>query len=156
MATPPTGAHRPGMRPRRGYTVLEVLVTLSVLSVLLGIALPPLGHWRDRAAVRAARDELAAAFAWTRMAAAAGGGASLVLDPTAGTFRVRAGPGAGARTVDLGRRFGVTVEVGAGAPVVFDYDALGIGRLASRTIVLHRKSASAGIVVSAYGRVRPW
>lgn len=139
-----------------GFTLVEMIMVMTVLATLLGIALPPTARWRHAAAVRTARDELAAGLAWTRMAAASHGGASLVLDPLTGRFWTRTADGRDSEPVDLQARYGVRVDAGSDDPVVFPYDALGIGRLTSRTVYVRRGSAEAGLTVSAYGRCRRW
>jgi Tfp pilus assembly protein FimT len=140
---------------KTGTSLIELLVALTLLAGILAIALPPAGRWRDAAAVRGARDELAAALSWTRMAAAARGGATLVLDPTSGRFWTEQ-EGRHWRIVDLAGHYGVRIETGTSRPVAFRYDGLGIGRVASRTVRIHRSGAEAGITVSSYGRVRRW
>jgi prepilin-type N-terminal cleavage/methylation domain-containing protein len=155
MVAPRSDVHRRGMR-HPGYTLLETLAALALLGVVLGIALPPAARWRDHAAVRAARDEIAAELAGARMAAVAHGGARLVVDPATGLVWVTTSAGHVEEVVDLANRYGVRLLAGAGGPVPIPYDALGIGRLASRTIEVRRGRASAGLTVSAYGRVRRW
>jgi len=139
-----------------GTTLIELLVVMAVLAMLLGIALPSAGRWRDESAVRAARDELAAGLAIARAAAPGHGGASLVLDPQSGRFWIRTDDGRVFEPVGLGDRYGVRVDPGVAGPVIFRYDGLGIGRLTSRTVHVRRGRAEAGITVSAYGRYRRW
>lgn len=139
-----------------GYTLLELLIVLGVLGALLGITFPRAGHWLDRAAVHSARDELGAALALTRISAVSHGGATLVLDPGSGQLSIIAGSARAGEMTDLARRYGVTVSAGTEDLVLFRYDALGIGRLTSRTVRFQRRSAEAGLTVSAYGRYRRW
>jgi len=40
--------------------------------------------------------------------------------------------------------------------VVLRFDALGVGRMTSRTFRVRRGSAEAGLTVATYGRVRRW
>ena len=56
------------MRTTRGFTLLELLVVLGLTAALLALAFPGAARWRDAAATRAARDELASALARTRVA----------------------------------------------------------------------------------------
>lgn len=154
MAVPRPGTHRPPMRNRTGTSFLELIIVLSLLGILLGIAAPPALRWRDVLAVRAARDEVAAALAVVRATATAAGGAALVLDAPAGVFWIAA-DGSRGPARDVGRRYGVEIA-GADGLVEIEYDALGIGRLANRTLRFRRGGAEAGLVVSAYGRVRRW
>lgn len=146
---------RPG-RGTVGYTLIELLLVLLLFGVLLSVALRPLTRWRDRAAVHAAREELAAALAHTRIMAISAAGATLVLSPTTGSFSTRTQAGTAGPPVDLSARYRVNVEAGAADSVTFHYDALGIGRLTSRTVTVTRGAAEAGLTVSAYGRYRRW
>jgi prepilin-type N-terminal cleavage/methylation domain-containing protein len=146
---------RPG-HATSGYTLIELLLVLFLLGVLLSVAFRPITRWRDQAAVHAARDELAAALAHTRMIAVSAAGATLVLTPATGRFSTRTHAGTVGPPVDLGARYRVGVDAGAGDSVAFHYDALGIGRLTNRTVRMKRGAAEAGITVSAYGRYRRW
>lgn len=138
-----------------GHSLIELLVVLGVLGILSGLAMPPAARARDRVAVRAARDELAAALALTRLTAATSGGAHLLVDPATGRVSITTAR-AEHPTLDLTRSHGVSLEVGGGGPVEIRYDALGIGRFANRTIAVRRGAAVAGLTISAYGRFRRW
>ena len=144
------------MRTTRGFTLLELLVVLGLTAVLLALAFPGAARWRDAAATRAARDELASALARTRVAAVAHGGASLWVDPGAAAFWTSTAAGLVETPVDLGERYGVSVDPGAAAAVEIRFDGLGLGRLSNRTVVVRRGGAERGVTVSAYGRVRRW
>lgn len=145
------------MNRRIGYTLIELLLVLLVLAILLSLAVPPFARWRDAAAANAARDELAARLAWTRIAAASRGGAQLVLEIPAGRYRVDVADGSHAPTDHLGARYGVTVQT-AGNPdsVVMRFDALGIGRMTGRSLQIRRGSAVAGLTITPFGRYRRW
>ena len=52
----------------------------------------------------------------------------------------------------LAEEFGVTVDLGAGGEAELVFDALGLGRRASRTVVLRRGEAESRVVIAAYGR----
>lgn len=145
------------MNAREGYTLIELVVALGVLGILLGIAAPPALRWRDAASVRSARDEIAAGLARARIAAVAHGGASLWIDAASGRFWIAAANGADViATVDLADRYGIRVESGSAGAVEVRFDALGIGRLANRTLRVRRRGATAGLTISAYGRYRRW
>lgn len=156
MAMPHSRGHGRAMRHARGFTLVETLMVLALLGVLLVVAMPPVARWRDRVAVRAARDEVASALARARITAVAAGGASLVLEPATARLWTRTPAADSLRPLDLRRRYGVGLEAGPGPLVELPYDALGIGRLTSRTVVLRRRGAAAGLTISAYGRARPW
>ncbi len=144
------------MRPRCGYTSIELILVLTLTGALLAMAAPRLGRWRDAAAVHAARDDLIGALAIARIEAVAHGGASVVLDPAAGTGWMVFEDGATGPALDFHARHGVTLDVGSPDPVRIRYDGLGIGRMASRRVTLRRGGARGGAVISAYGRVRRW
>lgn len=140
----------------RGTTLVELVMALLLLGLLLALAVPPMTRWRDAVASRAARDELAAGLAWTRLSAVSHGGSTLVVDAANGTFWMTTPAGPGRPPVNLADRYAVRLDVGSAEPVSLEYDGLGVGRHASRTIRFRRGGAEAGLVVSAYGRVRRW
>jgi prepilin-type N-terminal cleavage/methylation domain-containing protein len=143
------------MQNRAGFTLLELALTLLVAGIIAGTALPALAHARDALAVRAARAELAAAFAITRVTAVRAGGAVLVLDTVSGTaWMERPGGGRFPTSFPLAERYGVTLSTDRTPPAAFRYDALGIGRLANGVIRLERRRVRATLTISAYGRVR--
>lgn len=146
------------MEQATGTTLIELLLALCLLGILAGLAAPALEHGVDVVAARAARDELAAAVSRTRSSAVALGGASLIVDPGHATFWIRGAAGDTVlQPVDLFQRHGVDLAAsGADGTVELSFDALGIGRMTSRTIRLVRGTAVANVTVSAYGRARTW
>jgi prepilin-type N-terminal cleavage/methylation domain-containing protein len=145
------------MSNHTGVTLIELLAVMLLLAILLGMAMPRVGRWRDAAAVGGARDELAARLAWTRIAAASQGGAALVVELPTGRYRIEAADGRELLEADLASRFGVVVATpGVQDSVVLRYDALGIGRMTGRTLHVRRGDAVAGLTVSPYGRFRRW
>lgn len=142
-----------------GYTLVELVLLMVLVGVLVGLLAPATARVRDTLAVRAARDATAAALARTRMVAIAAGGARLVVVLDSALIAVEAVAG-GARTpppLQLRRDYGVSVHTsGSSDTVGVEYDALGLGRVASRTLTFRRGAASAGVTVSAFGRVRRW
>jgi len=136
-----------------GATLLELSVALTLVSLVLGLALPPLGSLRDRAAVSAARESTVALLARARVEALARGGATVELDTSPAGVSLWV-TGAELEGLDIAGRWRVGLELGGGrerATVV--YGPLGLGRVASRTMFFARGSARAKLTVSAYGRV---
>ena len=147
------------MRERRGYTLLELIVVLALLAIAIGFVYPGARAAADAWAVRAARDATAAVLAGTRAAAIAHRGADLLVVPARGSVLMRTG-GAGAPQprLEVQRDWGVTVSSPGfgGDTIVVRYDAIGLGRIANRTLRFERGRAVAGLTIAAYGRVRRW
>lgn len=142
-----------------GATLLELLTALALAATLLAAVAAPIVPALDRLAATAARDAVAGALARTRALAQARGGGTLVLAPAADRVWLEVGAGGALPPpLDLGREFGVDLSVGGSAPdtIRLRWDAYGIGRMASRTILLRRGRAEARLTVSTYGRVRKW
>jgi prepilin-type N-terminal cleavage/methylation domain-containing protein len=137
----------------RGFTLLEMTVAVSLAAVLLAVGIPAAHRSMDRMAVVGAREALVGMVVRARSEALARGGATLVVDPFGGRIQVESGTDV-LESLDLDTAFGVGLDVGTPSRVVrLSFDGLGIGRVASRTIVLQRGVAQAGVVVSSYGRV---
>ncbi|HUF12911.1 MAG TPA: prepilin-type N-terminal cleavage/methylation domain-containing protein [Longimicrobiales bacterium] len=149
----------PRMRTRRGYSLIELIIVLALLALAIGLAYPGARAAADGWAVRAARDATASVLASTRAAAVAHRGAELLVVQATGEVLTRT-----ARSPRPLPRLSVTTDWGvalsspgfAGDTVSIRYDALGLGRVASRTLRFERGASSAGITVSAYGRIRRW
>jgi Tfp pilus assembly protein FimT len=138
---------------KRGTTLVELAAVLFLLAAVLSLLLPAAARARDRMAVVGAREEVVALLARARGEALTRGGAVLAVERGGSTIRVEAG-GVVRAEVDLGRRYGVLLELsGSGGEARLSFDALGIGRAASKTFRFQRERASASVVVSAYGRV---
>ncbi len=138
----------------RGHTLAEMAVGLLLLASLLGTALPGLRGLADGAAVAGAREEVVAALSEARGAAVGRGGSALLLDAGAGRVTVRVGADS-LLDVSLARRYGVALALSRGRAVAeLDFDALGLGRVASESVRITRGAAEARLVISGYGRVR--
>jgi hypothetical protein len=136
----------------RGTTLLELITVLTLLGVSGAALAPTARRLADGAVAVGAREQVVALLLDGRAAAVASGGATVVL---------RASPPAG--RIDPGSRVGpwealdpeITMRLGSrGDSVRVRFDGLGIGRFASLTLSLHRGSATTGLVVSSYGRIR--
>jgi prepilin-type N-terminal cleavage/methylation domain-containing protein len=140
---------------RRGFTLLELVLVLLVLGTITTLVVPRFGHARDVVAVRAARAELAAAFAVARVTAIRSGGAAIVIDVASGDVWVETAAGLRLPAdYPLGHRYGVTLSCDRTSPVVLRYDALGLGRLTNAVIRVQRRGVRASLTISSYGRVR--
>jgi type II secretory pathway pseudopilin PulG len=137
---------------RSGYSLLDLSVALTLTGIALGVLLPAARRQTDRVAVLTAREAVIGRIARARREARLQGGAALQIRREGGLLWLESE--APARdTLRLERRFGVRMETSSpSAAIVFD--ALGIGRLANRSVTLVRGDARATLTVSAYGRVR--
>jgi prepilin-type N-terminal cleavage/methylation domain-containing protein len=143
------------MRHRSGFTLLELALVVVMLGTALALATPRLQHARHVFAVRAARAELAGAVSIARVTAVRSGGATLHIDPATGMAWIEAADGSRlSPDYPLAARFGVGVATSSGGGVALRYDGLGIGRMANASVTVSRGSVSAGLTISAYGRVR--
>lgn len=143
---------RPFLSPRRGATLVELLVTLTIVAALAGFAVLRVARLRDAMAVRAAAIEVERELALARESAVAWRTTvTLRLDTLRGRVDVRRG-GSPVRTRDLSGEYGVRLG-GTRDSVAFDARGLGRGA-ANATLVVRRGVSADTIVVSRLGRVR--
>ncbi|MEQ1857832.1 MAG: hypothetical protein ABL963_15365 [Longimicrobiales bacterium] len=138
----------------RGHTLVELVFVLLLTGVAVSTVAPAARRQRDRTAVVGAREAVVGVLSEARSAAIEVGTASvrLTVHPPAAELWV---DGTLTRVVRLDVAFGVSVALGGTATAAdLAYDALGVGRVASQTVVLRRGAESADLIVSAYGRVR--
>ena len=138
---------------RTGTTLPELIVALSLFGMAASWSIRVAGGWQDGIAVGAARETLISELRGARVRAQSGGGASVEIVLDSALVRVRA-PGAPDRTVPLGREHGVTLSSGATRTVRLQFDRMGLGRFASRSVTVSRGRVSRSISISSYGRVR--
>jgi len=137
----------------RGHTFLELTFVLLLVGVAGAYIAPMAREARDRAAVAGAREAVVGLLAEARQAAIESGAASVRIEAQSGIVESRSATTA-LRQLSLAREFGVSVQLsGARSEVELRYDPLGLGRMASQTIVVRRGQAVAALTVSAYGRV---
>lgn len=138
---------------RPAYTLVEILVALTILATLLGIAVPRLSALHDRAVVRSATVELAALLSSTRRAAMLRSStAALVLDQSRVTATIVVGSDtiASRALAEHVRR----LEISATRDTI-RYGPSGRGYGASNATIAIRRGRFADTVwVSRLGRVR--
>jgi Tfp pilus assembly protein FimT len=139
---------------RRGHTLFELILVLMLAGIAGSVLVGAGRGLHDRTAVVAAREALAGLVAEARSEALSRGGA---------TVHVSAAPwrawsearGTTFRTLELERELGVSVVLARSrTSAELTFDALGLGRVASETVLFRRGDAEAGLVISAFGRVR--
>jgi prepilin-type N-terminal cleavage/methylation domain-containing protein len=140
-------------RGRDGFSLLELVLVMSIVGLALGGALPAASSLRDRMAVVGARESVVGIFHKGRIEAVAFGGASIVLRVSPPGAELWSG-GALRSVVPLDGDSGVEMTLSSGRErVEIFFDALGLGRVASQTIRFVRNGSRSGLVVSSLGRV---
>jgi prepilin-type N-terminal cleavage/methylation domain-containing protein len=137
---------------RSGFSIVELCVALTLLGIGLSVSLPAARRQVDRMAVLAAREATVAHIERARREARLSGGARLELRRDRSRLWIESS-GRSGDTLELESRFRVRMEVSP-ASASIPFDALGLGRLASRSVGFVRGNARAGLIVSSYGRVR--
>ena len=137
---------------RRGSTIIELAVTLGVLSILSAITIPWMGEILDRMKVRSAAVEIESLFSAARhIAIARAAQATVEIDPVAQSISISVG----SDTVRK-RKIGAAHDVQISATRArMSYSATGMGYGAANLSVVVRRNASVDTVfVSRLGRVR--
>jgi type II secretory pathway pseudopilin PulG len=138
----------------RGHTLVELATVLLLMSVAGASLAPAARRYRDRAAVVAAREITVGLVAEARLAAMAAGAAWVHLDADSGRARALTADSL-LSDADLADELGVVVELGGGRRATeISFNALGLGRMSSETVVFRRGEATATLVVSGLGRTR--
>ena len=137
---------------KRGMTAIEMVVTLSVIALVIGIVVPTFSHLRDGIAVRNATAEAMSAFALARQSAIVRGArAGLGIDRPPGHVTVTVG-GEMLLRRDLEGTYGVRLSSTRDST---GYSPLGHGfGAANLTLVIARGAIADTIWVSREGRVR--
>jgi len=137
---------------RRAYTLLELVIVVTLAGILASITLPRVRLLLDRQSVHSATSEIASVLASARLLALRGHAAVAVeVDSATGMLCVRRG----GDTILLrnvatahGIRLGHTRDS-------LTYDAYGLGRgAANLSIIVQRGAAVETVFVSRFGRVR--
>jgi len=137
---------------REGYTILELVIVVTISAIVLSIAIPPCQRMLDRASVHAAAGDVGAMLSTARAIALAGhASVGVDIDSTSGIVRVRRGS-----EILVARNIGQAhgVQVGRTRDSL-TYDPRGLGRgAANLSIMLRRRTAVETVFVSRLGRVR--
>lgn len=140
------------MRARDGYSVLELVIVVTIAALVMAIAIPRGRSMLDRLAVRSAAGDALASLGYARSIALSGGARVAVqVDSATGTIRVSQGA-----LVLLSR--GIAEAHGVEITATRDsmvYDPRGLGRgAANLSLVIRRGAARETVFVSRLGRVR--
>jgi Tfp pilus assembly protein FimT len=135
-----------------GHTVLELLVVLTLMSIVLAIAIPRGRAMVDGVAVRAAAADVLATLDLARtLAIAANGAVAVEVDSATGTLRVRRGDQV-VLTREVGSAHGVRLRPTRDS---MSYNGRGLGRgAANLSIAIRRGALVETVFVSRLGRAR--
>lgn len=137
---------------RQAFTIIELTVTICILTVLSAIAIPWAGDLLDRVRVRSAATEIGSLFSAARhIAIARGSQATVDIDTVGRVIAVSIGPD----TVRK-REIGIAHDVLMSATRTrMSYSATGVGYgAANLSVVVRRNRAVDTVFVSRLGRVR--
>ena len=137
---------------RFAFTLLELVIVLTLVGLLMGLAAPRFSAMRDGASVRAAVADLAAEFSMARQSAIARRVAvAVVLDTTTCTVELRSAAGSTMRR-QLSALYGIVLRSNRDSTV---YDSRGIGYgVSNLTVTVRRGSIVDTLTMSRLGRLR--
>jgi prepilin-type N-terminal cleavage/methylation domain-containing protein len=139
-------------RARRGATLIELIIAVTIVSLLSAIALLRAGAFIDSIEVRGAVTEIQSMFSLARHVAIARGAQSVLeIDPAAGSVSIRSGADA-IRVRPVGQAHGVLLSTNRTS---MTYSPTGVGYGAANfSLVVSRGRIADTIVISRLGRVR--
>jgi len=145
--------HPVGGKAHRGFTILELITVVTLVGMSIATALPAAQALFDRMAVLGARESAVGVFHRARMEAVARGGARILLRSSPASIELWSGDFLLSVSA-LGETLGVEMTLSSGGDrAEIAFDPLGLGQIASQTLLFKRDAAEAGLVVSSLGRV---
>ena len=137
---------------RHAFTIIELTVTVCILSILSAIAIPWAGEILDRVKVRSAAVEIESLFGAARhIAIARAAQATVEIDPAAQSINVSIGSDT-VRKREIGAAHDVQLSANR-ARMSYSPTGMGYGA-ANLSVVVRRNSSVDTVVVSRLGRVR--
>ena len=135
-----------------GFTLLELLVVLTIVGAMLGLVAPRFAGLRNAQSVRAAMGDLSTGFTLARQSALARRSTvALVFDTAAAVVHIRSADGP-IRRSDLGASFGVSLSANRDSAV---YDARGLGYgVTNLSVAVRRGNFVDTLRMSRLGRAR--
>ena len=137
---------------RHAFTIIELTVTVCILSILSAIAIPWAGRILDRVKVRSAAVEIESLFGAARhIAIARAAQATVEIDPAAQSINVSVGSDT-VRKREIGSAHDVQLSANR-ARMSYSPTGMGYGA-ANLSVVVRRNAAVDTVFVSRLGRVR--
>lgn len=138
----------------QGFTLLELLVVMTIAGVMLALVIPRFVSLRDAHAVRAAVADVGGGFSLARqLAVARRAPVAVVFDTASGVVQIRSANGP-IRRSSLTESFGVRLSANRDS-AVYDVRGLGYG-VSNLTVVVRRGNFVDTLIMSRLGRVRWW
>ena len=138
---------------RSGFTLVEILIVIAIMSIVLAFALPKMGNMNDRNQMRSAKDGIASSMSTVR-AAAISTGRIATLYLAGDSIRYTMGTGAAevakGTTVNLNRQVGVKV-ISSGVTIAFDGRGMTSG--AARKVIFTRGPLTDSLCISPIGLI---
>jgi prepilin-type N-terminal cleavage/methylation domain-containing protein len=146
---PPCSLVPPMLIVRKAFTLLELLIVLSVIGLVTSIAIPLLRPTLDALAVERATRDVMGAYSLSRFAALTHGGAELRLDSLGLTLTAR---GRVLHASAIVASHGVRMRA---SPAIVRYAGTGLATgLSNGSVILTRGRAADTVFVSRLGRAR--
>lgn len=140
---------------QRAFTLIEILIVLTIIGILMGIALPRVGSTRRRLDVHSAKRRVAASLGQARALAIENGRAARFVR-SGNTIQVWLDNGGAAPTLissqDLSSTEGVTVR-STRDTVPFDPRGLAIGNTGGTTVVVTKGTERDSVCVIGFGKI---
>ena len=138
---------------RSAFTLIEILIVMSIMGIVAMMAFPKMGNMNDRNQMRSAKDGIAAKLSAARAAAIATGrqsrfyieGDSMRMTTFAGAVETAKGT-----TVYLNRQFGVKVT---SSNIMIAFDGRGMTSNSGNVVKFSRRSLSDSLCISPIGLV---
>jgi prepilin-type N-terminal cleavage/methylation domain-containing protein len=144
------------MHTRRGFTIIELLIVLSIVGVLLAVVVPRYGAISGAMKVHSAKQEIATMLAQGRATAIQTNRTVKVIRSANFVSLVSVGPGSSMLILqqDLGSQFGVTVSATKDT-VAYDPRGLVAGNSVTLKYVVTNGVTRDSVCVMALGKVSP-
>jgi prepilin-type N-terminal cleavage/methylation domain-containing protein len=133
--------------PRRGYTLAEVLIVITIIGILSTFALPKLSDLRDKSALYTARARFVRAVMSARQAAIQRGKKAYFRtnNNTMWVFVDTTGSNTDSvvvmRPLNMSSQYGITITAPTGLTSIV-YDPRGVATQASKTVFVFRHTSS--------------